>query len=118
MLYECSKVRGQASYASTCRTLPPTFGSEVRALPWTLTATAHNHLASARTPIANTLYSAYGNRQVSMINSASNEYSVILEVDPEAQTDPAAPSQLYLRSNTGKLVLLSEVTRAEFRRLR
>ena len=61
--------------------------------------------------IANTLYSAYGNRQVSTINSASNEYSVILEVDPEAQTDPAALSQLYLRSNTGKLVLLSEVTR-------
>ena len=61
--------------------------------------------------IANTLYSAYGNRQVSTINSASNEYSVILEVDPKAQTDPEALSQLYVRSNTGKLVPLSEVTR-------
>jgi HAE1 family hydrophobic/amphiphilic exporter-1 len=61
--------------------------------------------------IANTLYSAYGNRQVSTINSASNEYFVILEVDPAAQTDPEALSQLYVRSNTGKLVPLSEVTR-------
>ena len=41
--------------------------------------------------IANTLYSAYGNRQVSTINSNSNEYSVILEVDPEAQTRSCRP---------------------------
>ncbi len=60
--------------------------------------------------IANTLYSAYGNRQVSTINSNSNEYSVILEVDPKSQTDPESLSQLYVRANTGKLVPLSEVT--------
>jgi HAE1 family hydrophobic/amphiphilic exporter-1 len=60
--------------------------------------------------IANTLYSAYGNRQVSTINSASNEYSVILEVSPTAQTNPESLSSLYVRSNTGKLIPLSEVT--------
>jgi HAE1 family hydrophobic/amphiphilic exporter-1 len=61
--------------------------------------------------IANTLYSAYGNRQVSTINTASNEYYVILEVAPEYQTDPSALTKLYVRSNTGKFVPLSEVTR-------
>ncbi len=69
-------------------------------------------LALGVTPeaIANTLYSAYGNRQVSTINTASNEYYVILEVAPEYQRDPNALSLLYLRSNTGKLVPLSAVT--------
>ena len=61
--------------------------------------------------IANTLYSAYGNRQVSTINSASQEYSVILEVDPKAQGDPEALSQLYVRSSSGKLIPLAEVTK-------
>jgi HAE1 family hydrophobic/amphiphilic exporter-1 len=61
--------------------------------------------------IANTLYSAYGNRQVSTINTASNEYYVILEVAPQHQTDPSALTKLYVRSNTGKFVPLSEVTR-------
>ena len=98
----------------TCRTSPRTFASEVRALPWTSTATARNHSASARHH-RDTLYSAYGNRQVSTINSAANEYYVILEVDPEAQTDPAALSQLYLRSNSGKLVPLSAGYEVEFR---
>ena len=70
-------------------------------------------LAVGVTPdaIANTLFSAYGNRQVSTINTAANEYAVILEVLPEYQTDPNALSQLYVRSTTGKLVPLSAVTR-------
>jgi hydrophobic/amphiphilic exporter-1 (mainly G- bacteria), HAE1 family len=61
--------------------------------------------------IASTLFSAYGNRQVSTINTAANEYYVILEVAPQHQSDPAALSKLYVRSNTGKMVPLSEVTR-------
>ncbi len=71
-------------------------------------------LAAGVTPeaIANTLFSAYGNRQVSTINTASNEYFVILEVLPEYQTDPNALGLLYVRSNTGKLVPLSAVTDA------
>ncbi len=61
--------------------------------------------------IANTLFSAYGNRQVSTINTASNEYYVILEVLPEYQTDPEKLSKLYVRSSSGKLVPLAAVTR-------
>lgn len=61
--------------------------------------------------IAQALFSSYGNRQVSTINTQSNEYYVILEVLPEFQKDPAALDRLYIRSNTGKLVPLSAVTR-------
>jgi HAE1 family hydrophobic/amphiphilic exporter-1 len=70
-------------------------------------------LALGVTPeqIANTLYTAYGNRRVSTITAASNEYDVILEVMPEFQRDPAALQKLYIRSSTGKLVPLSAVTK-------
>ena len=70
-------------------------------------------LALGVTPeqIANTLYTAYGSRRVSTITAASNQYDVILGVAPEFQRDPAALSKLYIRSNTSKLVPLSDVTR-------
>ncbi len=61
--------------------------------------------------IAQTLFSAFGNRQVSTINTATNEYYVILEVTPEFQKRPSALSRLYVRSSTGKQVPLSAVTR-------
>jgi HAE1 family hydrophobic/amphiphilic exporter-1 len=62
--------------------------------------------------VAQALFSAYGNRQISTINTASNEYYVILEVAPEFQKDPAALARLYIRSNSGRLIPLSAVTTA------
>ena len=41
---------------------------------------------------------------------ASERYDVILEVAKEYQRDPAAMADLYIRSNTGRLVPLSAVT--------
>jgi len=61
--------------------------------------------------IANTLYDAYGNRRVSTITAAANDYDVILEVLPQYQRDPAGLSKLYIRSSNNKLVPLSAVTR-------
>ena len=49
--------------------------------------------------IENTLYNAYGQRQVSTIYTASNQYYVIMEVLPQYQRDPRALSKLYIRSN-------------------
>ncbi|HEY3743646.1 MAG TPA: efflux RND transporter permease subunit [Bryobacteraceae bacterium] len=63
--------------------------------------------------IANTLYSAYGDRRITTITAATNEYDVILEVLPEDQRDPAALSKLYLRNNAGKLIPLAAVTRVK-----
>ena len=61
--------------------------------------------------IENTLYNAYGQRQVSNIYTPSNQYWVILELDPKFQSDPSALSLLYVRSSTGALVPLNSVAR-------
>jgi hydrophobe/amphiphile efflux-1 (HAE1) family protein len=61
--------------------------------------------------IANTLYDAYGNRRANTIMVASEQYDVILEVANQYQRDPESLGSLYIRSNTGRLVPLSAVTR-------
>ena len=61
--------------------------------------------------IQNALYTSYGNRQVSNIYAPANQYSVILEVQPEYQQSPDAVQKLYVRSSKGQLVPLDEVTR-------
>jgi HAE1 family hydrophobic/amphiphilic exporter-1 len=61
--------------------------------------------------IENALYDAYGARQVSTIYTPSNEYWVIMELEPKYQSDPAALSMLYVASSNGTLVPLSAVTR-------
>ncbi len=108
----------------------PRFEERMRALPTLQDVTSDLRLSTPRvnvdidrdkalslgvTPeaIANALFSAYGSRQVATINTAANEYYVILEVLPEYQTGPAALSLLYIRSNTDKLVPLSAVTRMQ-----
>ncbi len=60
--------------------------------------------------IANTLYDAFGNRRANTITVASERYDVILEVARQYQRDPEALSDLYIRSNSGRLVPLSAVT--------
>ena len=59
--------------------------------------------------IENTLYDAYGSRQVSSIYTAANQYQVILEVEPGYQRSPAALAQLYLRAASGEVVPLESV---------
>jgi len=59
--------------------------------------------------IENTLYDAYGSRQVSTIYAPTNQYQVILELEPAYQLDPASLSMLYVRSADGQLVPLNAV---------
>ncbi len=59
--------------------------------------------------IEDTLYTAYGSRQVSTIYATNNTYQVILEVEPQYQQSPAALSMLYVPSTSGALVPLSAV---------
>jgi HAE1 family hydrophobic/amphiphilic exporter-1 len=49
----------------------------------------------------NALYSAFGTRQISTIYAPSNDYEVILEIDPAYQQDPSALSKLYIRASNG-----------------
>jgi HAE1 family hydrophobic/amphiphilic exporter-1 len=53
------------------------------------------------------LGAAYGSQQVSTIYTATNQYAVILEVEPRFQRGPAALPLLYVRSTSGALVPLN-----------
>ncbi|MCC8194240.1 MAG: efflux RND transporter permease subunit [Deltaproteobacteria bacterium] len=53
------------------------------------------------------LSSAYSTREVSSIRAATNDYSVLLLVDPEYRRNPEALKLLYVRSKSGQLVPLS-----------
>jgi hydrophobic/amphiphilic exporter-1 (mainly G- bacteria), HAE1 family len=60
------------------------------------------------------LNNAYGAHQVSTIYTATNQYWVILELQPRFQTDPSALPLLYVRSSTGALVPLSAVAKLDY----
>jgi len=57
--------------------------------------------------VDNTLYDAFGQRQVSTMFTQLNQYHVILEVDPQFQQDPSSIHSLYVKSATGQQVPLS-----------
>ncbi len=58
--------------------------------------------------IDDTLYDAFGQRQVTQYFTQLDQYHVILEVDPALQTDPTTLQKIYVNSpTTGKQVPLS-----------
>jgi hydrophobic/amphiphilic exporter-1 (mainly G- bacteria), HAE1 family len=59
--------------------------------------------------VGRTLGNAYGSGQISTIYAPNNQFPVVLELQPEYQSDPTALSSLYLRSNTGQIMPLSSV---------
>jgi multidrug efflux pump subunit AcrB len=59
--------------------------------------------------IDQTLYDAFGQRQIATIYSSTNQYKVILEVAPDFQADPSALGGLFIRGPTGAQVPLSAV---------
>jgi multidrug efflux pump len=63
--------------------------------------------------IDDTLYDAFGQRQVSTIFTQLNLYRVILEVDPRFQQSPDALDQIYVRGAAGQSVPLSAFARYE-----
>ena len=70
-------------------------------------------LGVSASEIENTLYDAFGQRQVSTIYTSTNEYWVVMELLPEYQQDVDALGKLWVRSSRGPLVPLSTV--AKFR---
>ncbi len=61
--------------------------------------------------IQNALKNAYGSEQVSTIYAPNNQYAVIMELEPEYQTEPEALSLLYIRANNGQLVPLETLAK-------
>ncbi|HEX3067543.1 MAG TPA: multidrug efflux RND transporter permease subunit [Thermoanaerobaculia bacterium] len=59
--------------------------------------------------IDSTLYDAFGQRQVSVMYSGMNQYHVVMEVDPKFSNSPAALSNVYVHSSTGREVPLSAI---------
>jgi multidrug efflux pump len=60
--------------------------------------------------IDNTLYDAFGQRQVSTIYTQLNQYHVVMEVDPSFQQNPDALKNIYVHSSNGTQVPLSAFT--------
>jgi multidrug efflux pump len=58
-----------------------------------------SRLGIAPSTVDNTLYDAYGQRQINTLYTQSNQYHVILETQPEWQQNPANLSDLYIQAN-------------------
>ena len=68
---------------------------------------AASRLGLSASVIDETLYDAFGQRQVATMYTATNQYKVILEVQPEFQNDPNALSKVYVSGPNGVQVPLS-----------
>jgi multidrug efflux pump len=60
--------------------------------------------------IDDTLYDAFGQRQVSTIFTQLNQYRVVLEVKPDFQLNPGKLNDIYIRSVSGGKVPLGAIT--------
>ena len=58
-----------------------------------------SRLGIAPDTIDNTLYDAFGQRQISTMYTQLNQYHVILEADPRMQSSPARLQDLYIQSS-------------------
>jgi multidrug efflux pump len=65
--------------------------------------------------IDDTLYDAFGQRQVSTIFTQLNQYHVVLEVAPSFQQNPDALKNIYVKSSSGTQVPLSAFAHFEQR---
>jgi multidrug efflux pump len=63
--------------------------------------------------IDDTLYDAFGQRQVSTIFTQLNQYHVVLEVDPRFQRNPDDLNNIFVRSANNTQVPLSQFTHFE-----
>ena len=70
-------------------------------------------LGIAMADVDNTLYDAFGQRQVSTIFTQLNQYHVVMEVGPNFQTDPATLNNLFVKSGNGTQVPLSQLAHWE-----
>jgi multidrug efflux pump len=63
--------------------------------------------------IDDTLYDAFGQRQVSTIFTQLNQYHVVLEADPQFQQNPDSLKNIYVKSSSGAQVPLSSFSHFE-----
>ncbi len=66
--------------------------------------------------IDNVLYDAFGQREVSTMYTALNQYFVVMEVDPKYQLSPDSLNGIFIKSSTGAMVPLSAIAHYEEQR--
>lgn len=76
---------------------------------------AASRLGISMADIDNTLYSAYGQRQIATIFTQANQYRVVLQVAPEYANAPVDLDRLYIRSSAGTQVPLSAIAQVQER---
>jgi multidrug efflux pump subunit AcrB len=74
---------------------------------------AASRLGVSLASIDNTLYDAFGQRQVSTIYEQYNQHHVVLEVAPEYLKDPSSLQKIYVSATNGPSVPLAAFARFE-----
>ena len=70
-----------------------------RAVQMVIDRVTASRLGIAPTTIDNTLYDAYGQREISTLYTQLNQYHVVLETAPQWQMNPANLGDLYIQSS-------------------
>jgi multidrug efflux pump len=70
-----------------------------RAISLMIDRVTASRLGIAPTTIDNTLYDAFGQREINTLYTQLNQYHVILETAPEWQKNPASLGSLYIQGN-------------------
>jgi multidrug efflux pump len=71
-----------------------------RAVSITVDRVTASRLGIAPATISNTLYDAFGQRQINTLYTQLNQYRVILESEPLFQRDPRKLQKLYIQANS------------------
>ena len=77
---------------------------------------AASRLGITASAIDQVLYDAFGQREVSTMYTALNQYFVVMEVDPRYQLSPDSLNGIFVKSSTGAMVPLSTIARFESQR--
>ena len=72
---------------------------------------AASRLGVSVAAIDSVLYDAFGQREVSTMYTALNQYYVVMEVDPKYQLSPDALDGIFVKSSTGSMVPLSAIAK-------
>ena len=70
-----------------------------------------SRLGITTTAIDQTLYDAFGQREVSTMYTGLNQYFVVMEVDPRYQLSPDALNGIFIKANTGPAVAAAAASR-------
>jgi multidrug efflux pump len=77
---------------------------------------AASRMGISAAAIDSVLYDAFGQREVSTMYTALNQYFVVMEVDPIYQQSPDALNGIFIKSSTGAMVPLSTIAHFEQQR--